>query len=191
MEETHNKTLVRRSTNIRQHMRSWLIISIGFFAIVLLTLGIVTVIKNRALDDLKVYEQGLVQEIAELDNLLNQKKLLEEEQQKLSQRLDKMNTIGNTACNNPYQYLQKIATIIPDGVVLKSFVFDKKMRLEGFSDTVQHVTQFMHLLAKTPIFKSIQLISMDRHKKTTHDAHDAFDALGAGKVWFVIEVLKI
>lgn len=156
----------RQSYRLSQSMK-WCLLGVSISsALIALTLFIVTIIKYNELVKLRQHEQQLMHEVAELDTLNGQKKLLEDAKQQLEIRLNKIQKITCISKNNPYQYLRVIERIIPERVVLKNFIFDRTtIKLEGLAYTVQEVTMFMRALAQSKLVASPQLRALDRGKK--------------------------
>lgn len=184
----------RQGYRLPRTLKRWLLISGILVTIITLLLIIVTVVKNHELAEVKNYEYTLMQEVAELDVLSGQKKLLEDTKQQLDTRFGKIQKVTCVSKNNPYQYLRAIEKIIPERMVLTHFTFDRlTIKLEGAAYTVQEVTKFMRALAQSKLVKLPQLASLDRgkgkNKKKLKNVDHQENA--EGSVQFIIDVTKV
>ncbi len=168
-----------RNTTFSRSMRVWLVLSAFLISSLSIGLFIYSFIKKREIDSLVQHENLLTQEVAKLDELNNQKKILETDAQQLDLRLTKIQNVICTTKNNPHQYLRFIEQSIPGNTLLSQFIFNRKnIRLEGLSSRIQEVTGFMRSLSKSKLVKSPRLITLDRNRKD-------------GQIRFVIDVKKI
>lgn len=169
----------RHSYHFSRDTRIGILISTVIMLTIAAGLFICTFIKQRTLSNLAQHEQVLTKEVMQLDELNNQKKILEADSQQLDLRLTKIQKVICSSKNNPHQYLRYIEHIIPEHMILTNFIFNRKtIRFEGLSSRIQEITKFMRLLSKSNLVKTPRLITLDRNRKD-------------GQTRFVIDVKKI